>query len=120
MQCSCSQGSTGNFFSISVGFGSGIEKKGRVAGGFRSGRSVEIFVQVYLGTLFHLGYLGILGIPEMLGIPKMSGHLIPDDFQKQTRSGGVSHSRRIPGTCWALHVARKTKEANLYSIWRLR
>ena len=36
---------------------------GRVAGGLRSGRSVEIFYQVFLGTLFTLasgnsGYVG--------------------------------------------------------------
>ena len=44
-----------------VGFGSGIGKK-KSGSRFGLGRSVEIFNQVFPGTLFTLGYLRNLGI----------------------------------------------------------
>ena len=49
----------GRIFSISSRFGSGIEKV-KLAGGFRSSISVEIFDQVFPDTVSTV-FLGILG-----------------------------------------------------------
>ena len=46
------------FFAISGGFGSINEKKNQVAGGFGSGRSVEIFDQVFPGMSDIFGVSG--------------------------------------------------------------
>ena len=60
-------------FQYSAGFGSGIEKKSG-AGRFGSGRSVEIFDWVFLGTLFTLGNSGISWVfPKYQVIPDISG-----------------------------------------------
>ena len=84
------QGPIGRGFSISGRFGSSIEKKSRVAGGFGSGRGVEIFNRVFPGILFIIGYFRVFrvfpgisvyflyfscpGIPDISGIPGISGN----------------------------------------------
>ena len=72
------QGPTGRVFSISGGFGSGIEKKSRLAGWFGSGRSVEIFYRVFPGILFIIGYFqefaGNSGYFRIFSLFFMSGY----------------------------------------------
>ena len=51
-----SSGPNGSFFRYWAGSGRLLKKEDWVAGGFYSGRNVEVFYQVFPGTLSTLGY----------------------------------------------------------------
>ena len=55
------QGPTGGFFNIGQVL-AGNRKKSRVAGGFGSGRRVEIFNRVFSGVLFSVGYFRVIRV----------------------------------------------------------
>ena len=74
------QGPTSSFFSQYWAGTGQVLKKSWVAGGYRSGRSVEIFDRVFLGNLFTHGhfrtcrvFLCMLGIYRYLGYIRYLG-----------------------------------------------
>ena len=58
----------------------GLVQVSKKNGGFRSGRSFEIFDRVFLGTLFTLGYFRVYWVFQV--IPNISGYLIPDELNQ--------------------------------------
>ena len=66
-----SSGPNGSFFQYWAASGQLLKKEDWVAGGFYSGRNVEVFYQIFPGTLSTLGYFGMFRV--FLGVPDISG-----------------------------------------------
>ena len=94
-----------------------VLKKSWVAGGFGSGRSVEVFNRVFLGYIWICrAFPGILGTPDVRVytkywvyqryhiLPDILGYLIPIENGSGIRK--MWGSGRVLGTCWARPVGR--------------